>query len=433
MYEKYYSFKKKIISDGLLELKRKGKSVAVWSAGNRGEVFLKIYDPEKKYIDYVFDMNQDLNGQCMETGHPIADYKSTVVDLVIFLDPVYEIDSVVRLKKSGSKARICCLDDVLFGDVSFEDSFDMYTGTISLPAVRKAKIASLTIMYNMEPEKVFRNIMTYANQVDRVYIFDNSPISHQDFFEGRDLSAHIRYIHGEGKNYGIGIPINRVAEEIHREGFEWLITFDQDSRAFPNTIHEMRRYVDSSFYDEKVGLVAPNIWGHLEHQTRQNMLITPYLTYKHEVIQSGAMHRLDILKQIGGYNEDLFIDFVDFEYSFRVRKAGYSIIYLNRVYLDHQTEDEYEGFFCKSAGFILKGKVSLTRYYYHFRNFYYCAINFGYQDAIFAEVCKDAKERIIRKMRFDFSEETINRVLAIAERDAEEGRMGEALYTSWNI
>ena len=160
--------------------------------------------------------------------------------------------------------------------------------------------------------------------------------------------------------------------------------------------------------------------------------IIPYLTYKHEIIQSGAMHRLDILKQIGGYNEDLFIDFVDFEYCFRVRKAGYSIVYLNRVYLDHQTEDEYESFFSKSAGLILKEKFSLARCYYHLRNYHYCAINFGDQDAVFEEACKDYKEIFIRKIRFDFSEETIDRVLAIAERDAEEGRMGEALNTVWD-
>lgn len=426
MYEKYYSAKKDIISDGLEKLKAQGNSIAVWNAGNRGEVFLKTYDPENKYIDYVFDMNDKVFGQGMKTGHYIADYRSTEVDAIILVDPIYCIDSIARLKSCGNKAKICCLEDIIYGNRSMNEALDLYVGKVRLEKVRNAKIASLTIVYNTDMEELLRNVMTYAGKVERAYIFDNSPDSQEDIFKKIVKNDHIHYIYGGGVNYGIGSPINQVAREIMEEGFDWLITFDQDSRAFSNTIDEMRRYVESSLFEQNIGVVTPNIFGNLEAVAKGFIEKLPYLTYKNEIIQSGAMHRLDVWQEIGGYNEDLFIDFVDFEYSFRVKRAGYSIVYLNRAFIEHQTKDEYEEFFCKGEGLISRGKYSLKRIYYHFRNFYYCAINQGELDSVFAEECADAKEIIKRKARHDFPLETIERIIAIAEADAVAGNMGEA-------
>lgn len=428
MYEKYYSAKKDIVCAGLEKLKAQGKVLAVWSAGNRGEVFLKTCDPEREYIDYVFDMNDKLVGQHTDTGHYVADYRSTDVDAIILVDPIYSIDSIIRLKSIGNKAEVCCLEDIIYGNRSLAEALDLYTGRIELEKVRTVKIAALTIVYNTDLEEVLRNVMTYADKVERVYIFDNSPESNQDSFDKIEKKHHIYYIHGKGVNYGIGGPINHVAREIMEEGFDWLITFDQDSLVFTDTIDEMRKYVESSFFDKKVGVVAPNIFGNLEPLSRICKDMVPYLTYKNEIIQSGAMHSLEAWHEIGGYNEALFIDFVDFEYCFRVKKAGYSIVHLNRCFLKHQTKDEYEEFFSKGDGLVSRGKYSLKRIYYHFRNFYYCAINQGKSDPVFAEECADYKEMMIRKAKYDFPPETIERVIKIAESDAAEERMGEAKH-----
>jgi len=426
MYEKYYSAKKNIVCAGLGKMKAQGKTLAVWSAGNRGRVFLKICDPEREYIDYVFDMNDKLFGQCMDTGHYIVDYRSTEADVIILVDPIYSIDSIIRLKSIGNKAKICCLEDIIYGNRSLTEALDLYVGRIELKKIHRAQIASLTIVYNTDIEEVMRNVMTYADKVERVYIFDNSSESNQDIFDKIEKSSHIHYIHGNGVNYGIGSPINQVAREIIKEGFDWLITFDQDSRVFPDTIDAMRNYVESSFFDNNVGVVAPNVFGNIEPLARECREDLPYLTYKNEIIQSGAMHRLDVWRQIGGYNEELFIDFVDFEYCFRVKRAGYSIVHLNRFFIQHQTKDGYEEFFSKGDGLISQGKYSLKRLYYHFRNFYYCWRKYGKFDPVFAEECADYKEMVIRKAKYDFPLETIERILSIAESDAVEQRMGEA-------
>jgi rhamnosyltransferase len=52
-------------------------------------------------------------------------------------------------------------------------------------------------------------------------------------------------------------------------------------------------------------------------------------------ITSGALTNLDLWKKLDGFDEQMFIDSVDFEYCYRVRKAGYKVIQTDQVQLSH--------------------------------------------------------------------------------------------------
>ena len=54
---------------------------------------------------------------------------------------------------------------------------------------------------------------------------------------------------------------------------------------------------------------------------------------------SGNVINLSAYKQIGGYNEDYFIDAVDFDFCLNMKDHGYDIISLNYIRMSHPLGD----------------------------------------------------------------------------------------------
>ena len=97
-------------------------------------------------------------------------------------------------------------------------------------------------------------------------------------------------------------------------------------------------------------------------------------------ITSGSVLNLKLFPTIGDFDEALFIDFVDTEYSLRCKKMGYKIIRFTNIFLVHQL-----GTLVKRASIktlFLKKKLktiySPIRYYYLCKNNLY--IQKKYQD-----------------------------------------------------
>ncbi len=57
--------------------------------------------------------------------------------------------------------------------------------------------------------------------------------------------------------------------------------------------------------------------------------------YSHDQITSGLLHNVDMVKKIGGYESDYFIDCVDFEYSLRAAKHGYNTFTMENKIMTH--------------------------------------------------------------------------------------------------
>ena len=191
-------------------------------------------------------------------------------------------------------------------------------------------------------------------------------------------------------------------------------------------IRKMRAYVEGDTIEENTGIVGAFINGISEEDyVTKYLRYAPYLTYRRDVIQSGAMHRLDVLDKIGGYDEELFIDQVDLEYCARLRISGYSIIQLNHAVLNHQTGDR--GIKLKTIGVsrLPIGKHSPSRYYYQFRNLLYCGEKYREADPIYSEQCYMEYERLKASLQYDIHYEENIRMLQRAQYDAENHILGK--------
>src|SRR6478736_3145595 len=88
------------------------------------------------------------------------------------------------------------------------------------------KIATVVILFNPN-KKTVENILTYVNKIEKLFVTDNSSTLSQyirfDFLQEKTVLIH------DGDNKGIAARLNQVCELAIEDGFEYLLTMDQDS------------------------------------------------------------------------------------------------------------------------------------------------------------------------------------------------------------
>ena len=256
----------------------------------------------------------------------------------------------------------------------------------------KNKIIALVFLYNYTLENI-ENIKSYSNQVDKVFAYDNTERENIDPFLKKKLleTSNIVYIGGNG-NKGLSYPINLVGEKAFALGYKWMITFDQDSVANEEMIHHMSQFITTYPEINKIGIVSPII---KEKELKYFLPVYEY-SYVDWVIQSGAMHNLEIFDKIKGYDKKIFIHQVDTEYCYRLMNNGYKIIRVNKSILNHNVSDDNVEIKYFSGKRIYLNKFSPERYYYIVRNNLYCIKKYGRLNPLFkADLINNTKVILI--------------------------------------
>lgn len=233
------------------------------------------------------------------------------------------------------------------------------------------KIAGVVVLYNPE-EKDLKNINSYINELDILYIVDNSEKESEYKFD----SPKIKYIFNNG-NLGIAKALNIAANYAIMDNYKWLLTMDQDTK-MNEEVFKAFHSILTSMDITNVGIITP--W----HDTKLNIeKPKKNIDYPLDVMTSGNFVNLDIYNNIGGFKEDFFIDGVDIEYCLNLKKNNYKIMRLNYVSIEHNLGNIKfkkifnKEFMCTNHNFI--------RNYYMARNYRY--IKKEYKD-IAPEFCK---------------------------------------------
>jgi rhamnosyltransferase len=189
------------------------------------------------------------------------------------------------------------------------------------------RIAAIVVFYNPDPSYI-DNIRCYADDVEIVYVIDNS----DDVLAGieNQLAAlpNVSYIKNSG-NLGIATALNIGARQAIEAGFDFVLTMDQDSMALPGMIPTMLSCLEQAGLGS-VGIVSP--W----HQMQDGAMAPDAGCEEAEaVMASGNLLNVAAYRKVGPFRDDYFIDYVDHEYCLRLRGQGYRIIRANRAVLRH--------------------------------------------------------------------------------------------------
>jgi rhamnosyltransferase len=134
-------------------------------------------------------------------------------------------------------------------------------------------------------------------------------------------------------NLGIAEALNQGVRWAKSQGFPWVILFDQDSGITKGFVRQMFAAWESRPDRDRIGSLHPR---YLDPKTGVEMLVPrdgdggPLFP-----MTSGALMPAWIFDRIGWFASEYFIDFVDWEYSFRIRAAGYLVANVNDAILLH--------------------------------------------------------------------------------------------------
>lgn len=195
----------------------------------------------------------------------------------------------------------------------------------------KNKIVAGIVLYNPNLTELKRSIEIIVPQVNKIIFYDNGS---KNINVLKEMLRHmsIKYLIIESsKNTGIAHALNSIAKLSLKKNFHWLLTLDQDSILRPNLVEEYLKYLDLP----NVGQLSCNF---IDRNTG-DVEYTQYSRKKYyeidKCITSGTLINLIALKEIGGFDEKLFIDYVDFDVSFALRKKGYKNYRINFIGMSH--------------------------------------------------------------------------------------------------
>ena len=152
------------------------------------------------------------------------------------------------------------------------------------------------------------------------------------------------------------------------------MTMDQDTVVPHNLVKTYLRYAT----DESVGILSPVIWNACVDsftEVARKFVKCEQCTEIRSCFSSGAMHRVSALWESGGYDEALFIDYVDDDCCRRFRQRGYHILRINSLIARHYWGNSTSR---KILGVkLVSPNYPPIRYYYIFRNRIYYERKYG--------------------------------------------------------
>ena len=179
-------------------------------------------------------------------------------------------------------------------------------------------------------------------QVD-LLICDNSPTSQFDINEDTGTNAfNVYYLH-DSVNPGISLSYNRAVELALIKEKKWLLVLDQDTilptEGLRKYINALKNWPDFPVYTPQVysgdTLLSP--CRYFMHRGSPFTIIKPGVNILQgkNVINSGLLINVEAYREVGGYDEKVWLYFSDFVFFDRLKKH-----YKKFIVLDFSVEHE---------------------------------------------------------------------------------------------
>ena len=217
-------------------------------------------------------------------------------------------------------------------------------------------------------------------QITRVVIVDNGSDAPSRAWRERYRNRKDITVLENPTNLGIATALNQGMNLLAREGFQWVVTLDQDSAVAHDFIESLLDTIAGNPNPGDVALVGANRsdagTNCAEHRWLRPKKRLPFFERVAcdrigpdgvtLVITSGTLTSVRAFNHLGPYRDKFFIDFVDFEYCLRARKAGYRILVsCHAQMLHHVGSKEQRRLFSAT---LSPTHHSPLRRYYLFRN-----------------------------------------------------------------
>jgi rhamnosyltransferase len=202
--------------------------------------------------------------------------------------------------------------------------------------VGRATTCAVMVTYHPGPE-VLASIAAVRPQVDRLVVVDNGsrPEAHACLEELR-ATGEIELI-SNPENLGVASALNIGFRWAMERGYAWLLTLDQDTICEPDMVEKLFFAFGADADPDSVGVLAP------VHFDRETGYVSPHLrnlpapvVRRRYVMTSGNLIPTRALLEVGWYDDDFFIEYVDHDFCLRAGKKGYRVLLVRDARMGHQ-------------------------------------------------------------------------------------------------
>lgn len=272
------------------------------------------------------------------------------------------------------------------------------------------KFVAVYVTYGPDMAYLERSLAAVRDQVDGIVIADNGG-GPDDALAAR-LSAEVIRMNG---NEGIASALNAACTRAVEMGADWILSFDQDSLPPSGMV---RRYEEIIAANPGLGQLGCRYSGSEEFVGTRSA---------DSVITSGAALSVPAFRQAGPYRGDYFIDMVDIEYSWRLRRCGWKVMQTSDVVLEHHLGDGLGGISLFGKKRLCYMRHTPSRWYYIVRNTMTLCREYG---KVFPEECgavrSHLKRSLCRALVMDSQRRAILYAARSGCRDASVDRLGKA-------
>ncbi|MFB9974853.1 glycosyltransferase [Allobacillus sp. SKP2-8] len=275
----------------------------------------------------------------------------------------------------------------------------------------------VTLFYPTEDE--LDCITNYRENFERVYIFDNTEgvdcKRNKDYFANK---VGFTYLSNQ-QNDGLSVAFNIMCQRAVTDGFDYICIFDQDSFITSSDLSKMKSFIEKS-PSNKVGIYVPYImYSHLN----EDKAILKGGVDSIEVdwaISSGSFINLSVFNETEGFDENYFIDRLDYDYCYTIRDLGYKVVRINNVFLHQNLGEERKVLFRNVS------QHNVIRHYYIFRNRLYFYIK---KDKVslysLIKLCSISIKHLLQILLSEEQKKRKIKMIIISCKDFINGKMGK--------
>lgn len=201
------------------------------------------------------------------------------------------------------------------------------------------KSALIMVIHNHVPEA--KTLFCAIEEVDYIIIVDNSDTESclMKIEALLESTPSKYYFIRSGGNLGLSKGLNLGIERAMKLGAYWIHFLDHDAVVpthFFNNI--LNSWEELSHKHKNLGIVVPLV------TDKDDMKFYPRKNYKsiNSSITSGILTNIDVLTAVGHFDESLFVELVDIEFTMRVKNHGYTIQRVNNLLIVQEFGDKID-------------------------------------------------------------------------------------------
>ena len=250
-----------------------------------------------------------------------------------------------------------------------------------MPNSESDRVAAIVVTYHPD-QRLSQLIASVQPQVDALWVVDNSAeietTNRLQKYEQQSGGAISLILNPQ--NQGLATAQNQGITAALDAGYDWVLLMDQDGVPDENMVSQMLCVARNCQMPERIGFLVPvhcdkgdRLAAKVYIRRDWGLLGRRSLSKPGEIedrtafaMASGCLIPANRIREIGPMAEDFFIDYIDYDFSFRIRRAGYQIIVVEAAKLQHRLGERVEGqFFGRTK---LYREHNATRRYTIYRN-----------------------------------------------------------------